>query len=149
VRPEDEPLLFELFGSLSERTETERFFSPIKDWTHQMLTRFCNIDYDREIVIVAELREDQKRAIRGVSSLIVGAGQTSEFAVLIHDDYQGRGLGWKLVDVLIGIGQERGVEEIHGTVLTDNIRMLALLKKLNFRASKRPLGLTEVRLRLR
>jgi len=149
VRPEDEPLLFELFGSLSERTETERFFSPIKDWTHQMLTRFCNIDYDREIVIVAEVREDQKRTIRGVSSLIVGAGQTSEFAVLIHDDYQGRGLGWKLIDVLIGIGQEREIEEIHGTVLTDNIRMLALLKKLNFRASKRPLGLTEVRLRLR
>jgi len=79
----------------------------------------------------------------------VGAGQTSEFAVLIHDDYQGRGLGWKLIDVLIGIGQEREIEEIHGTVLTDNIRMLALLKKLNFRASKRPLGLTEVRLRLR
>lgn len=149
VRPEDEPLLFELFGSLSERTETERFFSPIKDWTHQMLTRFCNIDYDREIVIVAEVREGQKRSIRGVSSLIVGAGQTSEFAVLIHDDYQGRGLGWKLIDVLIGIGQEREIEEIHGTVLTDNIRMLALLKKLNFRASKRPLGLTEVRLRLR
>jgi acetyltransferase len=149
VRPEDEPLLFELFGSLSERTETERFFSPIKDWTHQMLTRFCNIDYDREIVIVAEVREGQKKTIRGVSSLIVGAGQTSEFAVLIHDDYQGKGLGWKLIDVLIGIGQEREIEEIHGTVLTDNIRMLALLKKLNFRTSKRPLGLTEVRLRLR
>jgi acetyltransferase len=149
VRPEDEPLLFELFGSLSKQTETQRFFSPIKDWTHQMLTRFCNIDYDREIVIVAEVREGQTRTIRGVSSLVVGAGQTSEFAVLIHDDYQGRGLGWKLIDVLIGIGQEREIEEIHGTVLTDNIRMLALLKKLNFRASKQPLGLTEVRLRLR
>lgn len=149
VRPEDEPFLFELFGTLSKRTATERFFSPIKDWTHQMLTRFCNVDYDREIVIVAELREGEKRTIRGVSSLVVGAGQRSEFAVLVHDDYQAKGLGWKLIDVLIGIGQERELEEIHGTVLTENTRMLALLKKLNFRTTLMPLGLTDVTLRLR
>jgi len=149
VRPEDEPFLFELFGSLSKRTATERFFSPIKDWTHQMLTRFCNIDYDREIVIVAELKQGEKRMIRGVSSLVVGAGQRSEFAVLVHDDYQGKGLGWKLIDMLIGIGQEREVEEIHGTVLTENTRMLTLLKKLKFRTSLLPLGITDVTLSLR
>lgn len=149
VRPEDEPFLFELFDSLSEKTATERFFSPIKEWTHPMLTRFCNIDYDREIAIVAELREGEKRMIRGVSSLVVGAWQKSEFAVLVHDDYQGKGLGPKLIDILIGIGHEKGLEEIHGTVLTDNVRMLALLKKLNFRTSLQPLGLTDVTLHLR
>jgi len=114
-----------------------------------MLTRFCNIDYDREIVIVAELKQGEKRMIRGVSSLVVGAGQRSEFAVLVHDDYQGKGLGWKLIDILIGIGQEREVEEIHGTVLTENTRMLTLLKRLKFRTSLLPLGITDVTLRLR
>ena len=149
VRPEDEPLMLDLFGTLSEETARERFFSPIKDWTHHMLTRFCNIDYDREIVIVAEVREGDRKMIRGVSSLVIGGGQISEFAVLVHDDYQGKALGWKLIDMLIGIGLERGVEEIHGTVLSENTRMLKLLKKLNFRASLRPLGITDVTLRLR
>jgi acetyltransferase len=149
VRPEDEPFILELFGTLSKKTATERFFSPIKDWTHQMLTRFCNIDYDREIVIVAEVRQGDRKTIKGVSSLVVGGGQRSEFAVLVHDDYQRKALGWKLVDMLIGIGLERGVEEIHGTVLSENTRMLALLKKLHFRTSLQPLGLTDVTLRLR
>ncbi len=149
VRPEDEPLMLELFGTLSEETSRERFFSPIKDWTHHMLTRFCNIDYDREIVIVAESKEGDRKMIRGVSSLVVGGGQISEFAVLVHDDYQGKALGLKLVDMLIGIGLEKGVEEIHGTVLTENTRMLKLLKKLSFRASLLPLGITDVTLRLR
>lgn len=114
-----------------------------------MLTRFCNIDYDREIAIVAELREGEKRMIRGVSSLVVGAWQKSEFAVLVHDDYQMKGLGPKLIDILIGIGHEKGLEEIHKTVLTDYVRMLALLRKLNFRTSLQPLGLTDVTLHLR
>lgn len=149
VRPEDEPLIRDLFGSLSEETARERFFSPIKDWTHHMLTRFCNIDYDREIVIVAEVKEGEKKMIRGASSLVLGGGQKSEFAVLVHDDYQGKALGWKLVDMLIGIGLEKGVEEIHGTVLTENTRMLRLLKRLNFRSSLLPLGVTDVTLRLR
>ncbi|MBP1747563.1 MAG: Acetyl-CoA synthetase / acetyltransferase family protein [Deltaproteobacteria bacterium] len=149
VRPEDEPLILDLFGSLSEATARERFFSPIKDWTHHMLTRFCNIDYDREIVIVAEVKEGEKKMLRGASSLVLGGGQKSEFAVLVHDDYQGKALGWKLIDMLIGIGLEKGVEEIHGTVLTENTRMLRLLRRLNFRTSLQPLGITDVTLRLR
>lgn len=150
IKPEDEPLELEMLSSLSEETLRARFFSIIKDITHEMLIRFCNIDYDREMAIVAELREGDKRKIIGIGRLIVEPDfRSGEYAVLVHDDYPGKGLGYKLVDVIIGIAQDKGLEEIHGTVLTENQKMLRVARKLGFTIKMQSDGISKVTLTLK
>ena len=65
-------------------------------------------------------------------------GQTGEFAVLVADDFQNNGLGLKLCDMLIGIGQEKGLESIYGIVLNENQKMIGLAKKLGFNIKRLP-----------
>lgn len=150
IRPEDEPLEHELLSTLSEETLRVRFFTILKDISHEMLTRFCNIDYDREMAIVAEIKEGDRKKIIGICRIIIENDlKTAEYAVLVHDNYQGRGLGYKLLDVIIGIGQDKGLEEIYGTVLSENEKMLGTAKKLGFRQFHQPDGITKVTLRLR
>lgn len=120
-----------MLTSLSEKTLKERFFQVIKQITHEMHVRLCNIDYEREMAIVAEIREGERRRLIGMGRLIIEPDlKKAEFAVVVHDDFQGLGLGYKLVDMVIGIGHEKGVEEIYGFVLSDNVKMLSMCNKL-------------------
>ncbi len=150
IKPEDEPLEHELLSSLSEETMRSRFFSVIGDISHEMLVRYCNIDYDREMAIVAELKENDRKKLIGIGRLICDREfKSGEFAVLVHDGYQGKGLGYKLVDVIIGIAEEKGLEHIFGEVLSDNRRMLAVCGKLGFTTEEADEETTRVSLALR
>jgi acetyltransferase len=150
VRPEDEPLEHEMLTTLSEESLRTRFFQAIKSITHEMHVRFCNIDYDREMAIVAELRTGEKRRIIGVGRVLVEPDfKSGEYAAIVHDDFHGKGLGHKLVDVLIGIAQDKGLEELYGYVQTGNKRMLKISKKLGFTAEAMPEQIVKVRLALR
>ena len=150
IRPEDEPLEHEMLSTLSEKTMRERFFSVIKDITHGMLIRFCNIDYDREMAIVAEIKEGNRKRIIGISRLILDSDlKSGEFAVLVHDDFHSKGLGYKLVDMIIGIAQEKGLDNIYGIVLSDNERMLRLCRKLGFVSGLPCSGVTRITLTLK
>ncbi len=74
IRPEDEPMEAEMFSTFSEETKRFRFFSPIKDTTHEMLIRYTQIDYDREIAIIAELARKAERrwqALSGSSPILI------------------------------------------------------------------------------
>jgi acetyltransferase len=149
VRPEDEPMSREMLAGLSEETLRVRFFAA-REITHDLLIRFCNIDYDQEIAIIAEINKDGKKRIIGESSLIREPdSEKGEFAVLVHDDYQRMGLGVKLIDVLIGIAREKQMEEIHGIVLTENRKMLALCRKMGFKVKLEPGGVSSVSLPLK
>ncbi len=155
IRPEDEPLELEMLSTLSEAAMKTRFFAPLKNFPHEMLSGFCNIDYDREMAIVAESKEGGKRSLAGIVRLIIDPDYRSgEYAVLVHDKFQGKGLGYKLMDIIIGIAQEKGLEEIYGTVLSRNQKMLQMARKLGF-TLKREEGAfdsdetTEVRLSLK
>ncbi|MGD0232301.1 MAG: bifunctional acetate--CoA ligase family protein/GNAT family N-acetyltransferase [Syntrophorhabdales bacterium] len=131
VRPEDEPLEHEMLTSLSEKTLKERFFQTIKHITHEMHVRLCNIDYEREIAIVAEITEGDKRRIIAMGRLIIEPDlKKGEFAVLVHDRFQGRGLGYKLVDMVVGIAHEKGLKEIYGFVLSENRKMINMCHRL-------------------
>ena len=150
IRPEDEPLEHEMLQTLSEDTLRGRFFQILKKISHEMLVRFCNIDYDREMAIIAEFKESEKKRIIGIGRLIIEPDfKKSEFAVIVHDEFQGKGMGYKLVDMLIGIAQEKGLGEVYGTVLTDNVRMLRVCEGLGFRITHLPDGISKVRLTLR
>ena len=149
IRPEDEPLEHEMLTSLSAKTLKERFFQPIKQITHEMHVRLCNIDYEREMAIVAEIRDGDKKRLIGIGRLIMEPDlKKGEFAVIVHDAYQGKGLGYKLVDTVIGIGHEKGVEEIYGFVLSDNMNMLNMSRKLGCSIEPLEDGITKVTLRL-
>jgi acetyltransferase len=150
IRPEDEPAEHEMLSSLSEDTLRARFFSVIKDISHEWLILFCNIDYDRHMAIVAEVRENGKSRMIGVARLIMDQDLTSgEVAVLVQDRFQGRRLGSKLVEMLIGIARERGLEDIRADVLTENKRMLNVFRRLGFTTHGVPGGTTEALLKLK
>ena len=149
IRPEDEPLEHEMLTSLSEKTLKERFFQTIKQITHEMHVRLCNIDYEREIAIVAEVKEGDKRSIIGMGRLIMEPDlKKGEFAVLVHDRFQGKGLGFKLVDIVIGIAHEKGLEEIYGFVLSENGRMINMCRKFGCAIQPLEEGITRVSLAL-
>jgi acetyltransferase len=133
IRPEDEQIEYEFIKGLSEETSRFRFFRVIKDLSHEDLVRFCNIDYDREMAIIAELREGDKKKEIGVARLITEPGKKrGEFAIVLADKYQGKGLGTKLMDMLIEIAQEKGLESIYGIIMRENKKMLRLAQKMGF-----------------
>ncbi len=93
IKPEDEPLWLEMFQNFSEESIRYRFFQMLKDTPHEVRVRYCNIDYDREIAIVAELTEEGRRKILGVSRLSIEPdGKSGEMAFIIGDKWQGLGL---------------------------------------------------------
>jgi acetyltransferase len=133
IRPEDEPLEAEMLATLSPETLRGRFFEHNIDITHEMLVRFTNIDYDREMAIIAELTRGRKKRMIGVGRLMAEADRgCGEFAVVVHDDFQSKGLGYKLTDVIIGIAQEKGLREITGYIDAGNHRMLKVVGELGF-----------------
>lgn len=136
IKPEDEVLFNELFTSLSAQTKRFRFFEIIKELSHEKLVKFCNLDNDREIAIVAELQKDTKKII-GVARLIIDiGGNKGEFAVLVSDPWQGQGLGSKLVDCIIDIARDKGVKYVYSDVLFNNEKMHRLAENKGFRKEK-------------
>jgi acetyltransferase len=134
IKPEDEPLWLEMFQSFSEESIRYRFFQILRDTPHEVRVRYCNIDYDREIAIVAELTEKDRKKILGVGRLSMEPdGKSGELAFIIGDQWQGLGLGTKIVDYVIEIAKEMGVETVYAIMLPDNYRALNLTKKMGFK----------------
>ena len=150
IRPEDEPAEHEMLSSLSEDTLRTRFFSVIKEMSHEWLILFCNIDYDRHMAIVAEMEENGKKKMLGVARLIMDQDMTSgEVGVLVQDRFQGKHLGTKFVEMLIRIAREKGLENIRADVLTENERMLNVFRRLGFTTHFVPGGTSEAFLNLK
>ena len=133
IKPEDEPLWLEMFQNFSEESIRYRFFQIIKDTPHEIRVRYCNIDYDREMAIVAELNEEGRRRILGVVRVSLEPDRKSgEIAFIIADPWQGLGLGTKMVDHVIEICKDMKVEMLYGIMLPDNYRAINLMKKMGF-----------------
>jgi acetyltransferase len=149
IRPEDEPLEHEMLTTVSEATIRSRYYQNLKHISHAMHVRSCHIDYDREMSIVAETRTDQKKRIVGIGSLTIDTnGVGGEFAIIVHDEFGGRGLASKLLDVLIGIATERGLKEFYGFVEPRNGRMTALCEKMGMTRRRDSDDLVRVSLKL-
>jgi acetyltransferase len=132
IKPEDEPLWLEMFKNFSEESVRYRFFNIIKDTPHEVRVRYCNIDYDREIGIVAELTEERRQILGVVRLIIEPDGKTGEVAFIVADPWQGLGLGTKMVDYMIEICRDKGLETVYAFMLPDNQRAIRLLKKMGF-----------------
>ena len=133
IKPEDAALFTELFNTLTPTSIYYRFFSVVKSLTPEILARFTQIDYDREISFVALDDRAGEEQMLGIANIIGEPdGKRGEFSVLIGDPWQGIGIGAKLLLQCLRIAQERGMEIVWGTVLSENIYMLGLGKKLGF-----------------
>jgi acetyltransferase len=135
ICPEDEPLLIAFHAGHSERTIRMRFFSLVKTLSRDSLIRLCHLDYERDLALVAELRDGERR-LAGVSRFhLHPETAVAEFALVVGDAWQGRGLGRHLLERLIAIARERGVKRLVGQVLAENGPMLELTRKLGFTAA--------------
>ena len=139
VKPEDAPLFTALFKVLSPTTIYYRFFGMLKELKPEMLARFTQIDYDREIALVAIDEDSQPDRMLGVARIIGDPdGKTGEFAVLVGDAWQGKGIGSNLLEKCLSIAEKQGFKTVHGVVLHENRNMLALGKKLGFDIKRDP-----------
>jgi len=137
IKPEDAQLLVDLFHSLSRESIYFRFFSPLRSLSHEMLVRFTQIDYYRDVALVAIDEASERERMLGVSRLMSDPdGKEAEFAVVVGDSWQGKGLGAKLLEHIISIAKERGIRHLWGLVLAANTTMLSLARQLGFTIKK-------------
>ncbi|MCS7096775.1 MAG: bifunctional acetate--CoA ligase family protein/GNAT family N-acetyltransferase [Nitrososphaerota archaeon] len=134
IKPEDESMLRAFYQSLSEETIRLRFLQSIYQFPRELLTRQCNLDYDREIAIVAE-SEDRKIIAMGMLTTDPGR-KSGEFAVVVGDRWQGMGLGSKLVDYLVKISEDMALESIYAYISSDNVKMINLCSEKKFKIER-------------
>jgi acetyltransferase len=142
IRPEDEPLLVKFHESLSEQSVYMRYFHMIalsQRIAHERLTRICYVDYDRELALVADYKDPAtgEQVILGIGRLTKEPGtEEAQFAVLVADPMQGRGLGSELLRRLLEIGKEEKIQRITAEILTDNYAMQRMCERLGFRLER-------------
>ncbi len=133
IRPEDEPIWHGLIDDCSPQSLRERFQSTIGKTTHQFATRYCHIDYDREMAIVVIAEIDGQEKMLGVGRLVIGATlDDAEYAILVADPWQGKGLGTLLTRYSLEIAEKWGVKRIYAATTSRNRRMLAVFKESGF-----------------
>jgi acetyltransferase len=142
IHPNDAQMLQKLVQELSPESRYFRFVSSLRELPPSMLARFTLIDYDREMALVAVHRTRsagadgeivETKRIVGVSRYVTNVDQTScEFSLVVADDFNGKGLGSRLMESIMDVARERGLAEIEGLVLAKNTGMLRLMKNLGF-----------------
>ena len=142
IRPEDAQMEREFVDGLSDETRYFRFFYQLHQLTPAMLARFTQIDYDRELALVAvvdDARRKGGRAFAGVARYIENPDRVSaEYAIVVHDDWQNQRVGRALMERLIAAAKRKGLARLEGAVLSDNVRMLAFARALGFTATPDP-----------
>lgn len=137
IRPEDEGMWMEMLQGCSEETLYRRFFSHIKRATHEMAIRFCVIDYDREMAIVAEAEIEGRRQLLGVGRLVADPDhERAEYAVLVADPWQGIGLGSALTDYCLELTGSWGIRHVFAETLSENAPMIGILMRRGFKLTR-------------
>ena len=132
IKPEDEKLEKEFFDKLSEATQKFRFFKSIKNISHEELVRYTQIDYDREMALIAVLTENGKEEMLGVVRLIADKDkENAQFAIVVADEWQHQGLGSEFISYINYIAKKMGLKTVYGKILHENEVMINIVKKLN------------------
>jgi acetyltransferase len=133
IQPEDEPQWHQLLKKCSQRSIWLRFRYVFQETTHEMATRFCFVDYDRTMAIVAEIENNGKQELIGVARLLADADHgNAEYAVLVADEWQGRGLGNLLTDFCFDLCGSWGIDRVYAETTSDNARMQNILRRRQF-----------------
>lgn len=133
IRPEDAAIEQTFVRNLSAESRRFRFMDTLRELTPRMLARFTQIDYDREMALIATVVRDASEVEIGVCRYITNPdGSSCEFAIVVADDQQGRGLGRRMMTQLIEVALTRGLQTMIGYVLGSNRSMLSLCQSLGF-----------------
>lgn len=151
VRISDEPLLKDFFYSLSDQSIYRRFMSQRTDMPHERLQDFVVIDYTNEMVILAVKQDGEVEEVIGVGQYGIDPNShTAEVALVVRDDYQGRGVGAELLSYLTELAQKAGLMGFTAEVLIENVPMMRLFEKMGFDIQRRTeQGVIELRLGFR
>lgn len=133
IRPEDAEMEQAFVKSLSDDTRYFRFMDALRELPRSMLVRFTQLDYEREIALVAITQQDDAPAQIGVVRYAANPdGESCEFALVIGDEWQRHGLGQIMMEYLMEIAARRGLKVMEGEVLGSNSGMLHLMTRLGF-----------------
>jgi acetyltransferase len=151
IKPEDGPLLVDFFNTLSSQTIFYRFLSHLKTLPPEWVEHFTHIDYDRDVAMIAVDRSDAKESILGVCRILRSPGSTrGEVAVVVGDQWQGRGIGSLLLRESLRIAEDLGMRTVWGLFDAKNKKALALAGRIGFSPKTHPeLGTTELEMSLK
>ena len=136
IRPEDAEIEQEFVRNLSAEARYFRFMRAIEELPPEMLVRFTQLDYSREMALIAVINVDGKRRQIGVARYTVNPdGKSCEFALTVSDEHRGHGIGSQLMDAMMDAARGHGVQVVEGEVLANNRRMLSLMQELGFSIS--------------
>jgi acetyltransferase len=139
IRPEDAEIEQEFIRKLSRRAKYFRFMQSISELSPQMLARFTQIDYDREMALIAVVYADGKETEIGVARYVTNPdGKSCNFAIVIADEWQRQGIAHRLMQQLIETARSRALQVMEGEVLANNHEMLNLVAKLGFSITPSP-----------
>jgi acetyltransferase len=133
IRPEDASIEQSFVRELSPQSKYFRFMQGLNELTQQMLVRFTQLDYSRELALIAVLESHAKETELGVARYVMNPdGDSCEFALVVADKWQNRGIGSRLMNALIEAARQHGIERMEGEILANNQNMLKLTKNLGF-----------------
>ncbi len=135
IRPEDEPLLQDMLDHSTPDDIRLRFFTPLKRLTHEVAARLTQIDYDREMALVAESADpgQDRNAVWGVVRIAADPdNESAEFGIMVRSDVKGQGLGNLLMTEILKHARSRGIGTVFGEVLRENTTMLKMADDLGF-----------------
>ena len=139
IKPTDDALMVELFNSLSRETIHLRFFSTLKYMPKEQLEKFTHIDYDKQMAIVALVKENGRERMVAVGryTLLEEERDAAEFAIVVQDSHQGRGIGTEVLHHLAHVAKLQDVRVIVGYIMNENTRMFAVLRRSGLKMSKK------------
>ena len=146
IRPEDAPAHQAFFRALTPQDVHFRMFGSARELSDAQLARFTQIDYAREMAFILTRPAAQGRETLGVVRVAVDPdGIAGEFAIVVRSDLQGKGLGTILMTALVDYCRARGLREITGVALAENLGMHALARRHGFSVRFDPGGSVTLR----
>jgi len=139
IRPEDAEIEQSFVRKLSAKSKYFRFMRSLNELTQEMLVRFTQLDYHRELALIAVIKSNYDEIEVGVSRYAMNPdGKSCEFAVIVADEWQRKGIGSHLMNALMDAARQRGFRTMDGEILADNHNMLGLVKSLGFQLQTSP-----------
>jgi acetyltransferase len=137
IRPEDEPLIHEFLLHETSQDLRLRFFAPMKEFSHEFIARFTQLDYARAMVFVA-FDEATNELVGVVQIHSDSIHESGEYAILLRSDLKSHGLGWTLMQLIIEYAKSEGLKRVSGQVLQENAVMLNMCRELGFALKSNP-----------
>jgi acetyltransferase len=133
IRPEDAEIEQTFVRNLSDEAKYFRFMNSMQELSEAMLARFTQLDYDREMALIAVTEENGREVEIGVSRYAINPdGESCEFALVVSDQWQHKAIGHKLMGSLIDAARSKGLKIMEGEVLANNHSMLQMVTTLGF-----------------